>query len=129
MLNISSYLAKARMRMLNSVTSRTHLPHSILDNQQTHYDNVRLLKGSNPGRKQVNFYATELGVLKNSKQFAARCQSDHLLDVLGGQFDIQNHSGMGGIAADQKFYDPERVKDYTGSIRFKDPQRTVPVVV
>ena len=68
-------------------------------------------------------------MLKNSKQFAARCQSDHLLDVLGGQFDIQNHSGMGGIAADQKFYDPERVKDYTGSIRFKDPQRTVPVVV
>jgi len=118
------------MKMLNSVTARKHLPHSTLDNQQTHYDSVRLLKGSAPGRKQVNFYSTELALVKNSKLFSSRCQSDHLLDVLDGHFDFhQNHSGMGGISADQKFYDPEKVKDYTGAIRFKDPQRTVPAVV
>eukprot|EP00092_Neocalanus_flemingeri_P066809 GFUD01081439.1.p1 GENE.GFUD01081439.1~~GFUD01081439.1.p1 ORF type:complete len:222 (+),score=70.97 GFUD01081439.1:39-704(+) len=125
---INGSTAKTRMRMLNTVTSRKHLPHSLLDNQQTHYDSVRLLKGSAPGRKQVNYYSSELGVVKNSKQFSARCQSDHLLDVLDGHFDFQNHSGMGGISADQKFYDPEKVKDYTGAIRFKDPQRTVPVL-
>ena len=33
--------AKARMKMLNAVTSRTHLPHGKFDNQQTHYDSVR----------------------------------------------------------------------------------------
>eukprot|EP00090_Calanus_glacialis_P009452 TRINITY_DN17825_c0_g1_i1.p1 TRINITY_DN17825_c0_g1~~TRINITY_DN17825_c0_g1_i1.p1 ORF type:complete len:238 (+),score=51.04 TRINITY_DN17825_c0_g1_i1:49-714(+) len=121
--------AKTRMRMLNTVTARTHLPHTMLDNQQTHYDSVRLLKGSAPGRKQVNYYASEIGVLKNNKLFSERCQYNHLMDVLDGRFGLsQNHSGMGGITADQKFYDPEKVKDYTGSIRFKDPQRTVPVL-
>ena len=33
--------AKARMKMLNAVTSMGHLPHTKLDNQQTHYDSVR----------------------------------------------------------------------------------------
>ena len=90
---------------------------------------LRLLKGACPGRKQVNYFASEIGVLKNNKLFAERCQYDHLVDVLAGQFDFsKNHSGMGGITSDEKFYDPEKVKDYTGSIRFKDPQRSVPVL-
>ena len=68
-------------------------------------------------------------MLKNNKIFAERCQYDHLMDVLDGRFDFrQNQSGMGGITADHKFYDTEKVKDYTGSIRFKNPQRTVPVL-
>ena len=29
------------MKTLNGVTSRTHLPHGLFDNQQTHYDSVR----------------------------------------------------------------------------------------
>ena len=29
------------MKMLNAVTSMGHLPHTKLDNQQTHYDSVR----------------------------------------------------------------------------------------
>eukprot|EP00090_Calanus_glacialis_P022402 TRINITY_DN3456_c0_g1_i7.p1 TRINITY_DN3456_c0_g1~~TRINITY_DN3456_c0_g1_i7.p1 ORF type:complete len:223 (-),score=78.21 TRINITY_DN3456_c0_g1_i7:71-739(-) len=121
--------AKTRGKMLNTVTCRKHLPHTLLDNQQTHYDSVRLLKGSAPGQKQATYYSTELGVVKNSKLFSAKCQSDHLLDVLQGQFDFhQNNSGMGGITSDQMFYDPEKIKDYTGAIRFKDPQRTVPVL-
>ena len=136
--------------MLNTVTCRKHLPHSLLDNQQTHYDSVRyiissnhlfilhlltnnlyyrLLKGSAPGQKQATYNSTELGVVKNGKLFSAKCQSDHLLDVLQGQFDFhQNNSGMGGITSDQMFYDPEKIKDYTGVIKFKDPQRTVPVL-
>jgi len=115
--------------MLTSVTSRKHLPHSLLDNQQTHYDSVRLLKGCAPGHKMVNYYSTELGMVKNSKTFSARCQSDHLLDVLQGHFDSHlNSSGMGGITSDQMFYDPEKVKNYTAAIRFKDPQRSVPVL-
>jgi len=121
--------AKTRMRMLNAVTAREHLPHCLFDNQQTHYNSVRLLKGSVPGRQQVNYYASELGVLRNNKLFAQQCQDDHLVDVLAGKFDFsKNYSGMGGIGSDEKFYDPEKVKDYTGSIRFKDPQRTVAVL-
>jgi hypothetical protein len=52
-----------------------------------------------------------------------------LTEVLDERVDFsQKHSGMGGISTDQKFYDPEMVKDYTGSIGFNDPQRTVPVL-
>jgi len=112
--------------MLATVTSRKHLPHSLLDNQQTHYDSVRLMKGSAPSH---NPYSSELAMVKNSKLFSARCQSDHLLDVLQGHFHSdQNPSGLGGITSDQLFYDPEKVKNYTGAIRFKDPQRSVPVL-
>ena len=124
------------MKQLNAITSRTHLPHSKFDNQQTHFDSVRLLKGAAPGRKQVSFYSSELNCLKNSKMFAQRAQTDHLYDVLAGQNrileGIQNtrrneailwsisgnyswsihHTGMGGPTADQKFYDPERVGLY-----------------
>ena len=50
------------------------------------------------------------------------------MEVFGQTLFSQNQSRMGGITADQKFYDPAKVKDYTGSIRFKDPQRTVPVL-
>ena len=69
-------------------------------------------------------------VFRNSKLFASRAQADHLAEVLAGQFSWSvHHTGMGGPTADQKFYDPAKVKEYTGSIRFKDPERTVPVVV
>merc|ERR1712226_344051 len=118
-----------RGKMLNAVTSMGHLPHTQLDNQQTHYDSVRLLKGAAPGRKQVNFYTGELNCIRNSKTFARRCETEHRADVLAGHFDWSvHHTGMGGVSVDQKFYDPQRVKDYTGSIRFKDPERSVPVL-
>ena len=70
----------------------------------------RLLKGAAPGRKQVSFYSSELNCLRNSKLFSSRCQTDHMADVLAGNFDWSvHHTGMGGITPDQKFYDPERV--------------------
>jgi len=129
MREVNGASAKTRMKMLNAVTSMGHLPHGRSDNQQTHYDSVRLLKGAAPGRKQVSFYSSELNCLRNSKLFSSRCQTDHMADVLAGNFDWSvHHTGMGGITPDQKFYDPERVKDYTGSIRFKDPERAVPVL-
>ena len=40
-LKVFLFLAKTRMKTLNGVTSRTHLPHGLFDNQQTHYDSVR----------------------------------------------------------------------------------------
>merc|ERR1711934_272966 len=75
------FLAKTRMKTLNGVTSRTHLPHGLFDNQQTHYDSVRLLKGGAPGREQVSYYAGELNCIRNSKMFASKCQSGHLTEI------------------------------------------------
>jgi hypothetical protein len=68
----------------------------------------RLLKGGVPGRQQRNFYTTELGVLKNSKNFVRSCQADHLAEVQAGIYR-DGGSGYGGPAADQSFYDPEKV--------------------
>lgn len=116
--------------MLNTVTTRSNLPHTRENNQQTHFDSVRLLKGDPPGRHLVNHYTRELGVLRNNKSFANRCQDNHLMDVMDGNFNIENnHYGMCGITSDQKFYDPEKVKGYTKTIRFKDPQRVIPTVI
>jgi len=111
------------------VTSRTHLPHSLFDNQQSHFDSVSLAKGVNPSLEQVRHYCTELAILKQSKEHSTKCQDSHLQEILTGHFSLDpNPSGMGGITADQKFFDPEKVKGYTGSIRFKDPERSVPVL-
>ena len=75
----------------------------------------RLLKGAAPGRKQVNFYTGELNCIRNSKSFARRCETDHRAEVLAGHFDWSvHHTGMGGVTADQKFYDPERVSKLKG---------------
>merc|ERR1711936_800443 len=126
---VNESTAKTRMSLLNGVTARDHLPHSMFDNQQTHFDDVRLLKGAVPGRKQVNYYTTEIGILKNNQLFSDHCYSDHLSNVMGGNFTTDMYTGMGGITAEQKFYDPSRVQAYTDAIRFKDPQRTVPVLV
>eukprot|EP00091_Calanus_sinicus_P016381 TRINITY_DN35700_c0_g1_i1.p1 TRINITY_DN35700_c0_g1~~TRINITY_DN35700_c0_g1_i1.p1 ORF type:complete len:122 (-),score=32.12 TRINITY_DN35700_c0_g1_i1:27-392(-) len=113
--------------MLNTVTCRKHLPHTLLDNQQTHYDSVRLLKGSAPGHKLATYYSTELGVVKNSKLFSAKCQSDHLLDVLQGQFDYhQNNSGW--EITSTNVYVPEKSKGLHWAIEVtRILQRTVPV--
>jgi hypothetical protein len=46
-LKINFRSAKTRGKMLNTVTCRKHLPHSLLDNQQTHYDSVRYIIISN----------------------------------------------------------------------------------
>jgi len=116
------------MKMLNTVTAWKELPNTPLDNQQTFFNSVRLLKGEVPGRKVRNFYTTELGVIKNSKEFQRQCQSDHLAEVMSGIYR-DGISGLGGPTADQPFYDPERVKNYTGSIRFKDPERHIPAII
>ena len=47
--------------------------------------------------------------MKN-KVFAGKCQTDHLYDVMAGNYNWSIQStGYGGPTADQKFYDPERV--------------------
>jgi len=92
--------------MLNTVTSRNILPHTPINNQQTHFDSARLLKGDPPGRHLVNYYTSELGILKNSKQFSDHCIDNHLRDINEGLYT--------------------QVKEYTSAIRFKNPQRHVP---
>jgi len=114
--------------MLNVLTSRKNLPHTRLENQQTHYDSVSLLKGAPPGRKQVSYYAGELAQLSISQDWQAACTSNHIMDVMTGHFscDASNY-GLGG-APNQKFYDAEYITAVTNAIKFKNPERVLPVV-
>ena len=58
----------------------------------------------------MSFYTSELNTIRNSKLFSSRCEADHMAEVQAGRFDWSvHHTGMGGVTADQKFYDPERV--------------------
>ena len=92
-------------------------------------------KGAPLGQMTRNFYTQELGVLKNSKDFVKHTQAQHLDEVnlfknsciIWGSLtshDIcwwviswqvmcgvyrDGGSGYGGPAADEKFFDPERV--------------------
>jgi len=115
--------------MLYNITSANHLPHEIANNQQTPYDNVRLLKGAPVGQKQVNFYAQELAILRCKKLLTQARYDKHLAGLSAGGYDYHhNVLDMGGITADQKFYDKQKIADYVSAIRFKKADRTVPVL-
>lgn len=149
------------MKTLNGVTSRTHLPHGLFDNQQTHYDSVRC-EDTSSGTKCHSHHLADcwrvtppagsrwattpgswaasgtarcslqgeclligwwcgplIGFLCNCPLLVAvpRCQTDHLADVLAGNYGWSVQStGMGGPTADQKFYDPERVRNIVNSL-------------
>jgi len=116
--------------MLNTVTTRKHLPHTLEENQQTDFGSVRLLKGDPPGRNLVRHYTREVAVLQNNKLYSDQCRETYLMDIMNGNFNTQrDYHGFGGITSDQKFYDPAKVKEYTSIIRFKDPLRFVPAVI
>jgi len=116
--------------MLNVATSRKTLAHTPLDNQQTYFDSVRLLKGDPPGRDLVNFYKRELGVGLSNAQHSLKYQEAYLQDILGGNFTTtRSFNGTGGTPPGAKFYDKKKIEDFMLSLRFKDPQRTVPVLV
>jgi len=127
---LNTSTAKTRLKMLNNITSFKNLPHTLTENQQTPFDSVRLLKGSNPGAKLINHYCHELSVLRNNKLITEDKYDNHLVDVNGrGKFDYHhNVLDMGGILPDEKFYDPEKVDDIVSRIRFKKADRVVPVL-
>jgi len=120
---------KTQSKMLNVMTSRKNLSHTLENNQQTHYDNVRLLKGVVPGREQANYYIGELGVLKVSKDYQADCTEKHMTDVAAGKFSCGSHLyGQGGTPFGEKFYEKELIKEVTNRIKFVNPERVIPVI-
>lgn len=115
--------------MLKVMTSMKNLPHTSSDNQQTHFDNVRLLKGAPPGRQQCNYYIGELGVIKVSKDWQDVCTSNHMKEVAVGRFDGESGNyGQGGTPSGEKFYDGKLIQETVNAIKFVNPERSIPVV-
>jgi len=120
---------KTKTNLIKGWTTQKNLSHSKFDNQQTHFNDVRLLKGEVPGRKQVNFYTGQLQSLKVSKDWQKYCTDNHMKDVAAGLFDCESGNyGQGGTPSDEQFYHPQLIKKVVNAIRFKNPERAVPVV-
>merc|ERR1712079_254322 len=87
----------ARVNMMKTIVTDRRQPHSPLDNVNTPYNPIRLLKGAPPGQEAVNHYISELAIEK---------KNNHKLFGEGA-----------GADRDMKFYAPQMVQDYINQIR------------
>ena len=126
----------ARVNMMKTIVSDRRQPHSPLDNVNTPYNPIRLLKGAPPGQEAVNHYISELSIEKKNNTKLSDKERKHLvmLEVRGDirltEFisplqacddEYQYHYKLFGQGAgadrDMKFYAPQLVKDYVNQIR------------
>jgi len=115
--------------MLQNSTSFKSRQHTKANNQQTFFDDIRLMKGEPPGRRMVNHYTRELGCIKVSKDWQNLCTRNHMLDVAKGHFDCDSTNyGQGGTPMDQLFFEEKLIKKVVDSIKFKNPERALPVL-
>jgi len=120
---------KTKTKMLKGMTAMRDPSHTAKDNQQTHFSDIRLLKGEVPGRRQINHYLGELAAYKVSADWQKYCTTEHMKDVATGLYDCDNSCyGQGGTPSNQQFYDEKIIKSAVNAIKFKNPERTIPVV-
>ena len=68
-----------RVNMMKNIVTNRRQPHSPLDNVNTPYNPIRLLKGAPPGQEAVNHYISELSIEKNNNKKLADKQRKHLV--------------------------------------------------
>merc|ERR1712013_507118 len=113
--------AMARCNLMKNIVSSRHQPHSPLDNVNTPYNPIRLLKGAPPGQEAVNHYISELSIEKSNNSKLASKQRKHLVMLEACDDEYNYHYKMFGQGAgadrDMKFYAPQLVQDYVNQIR------------
>jgi len=112
--------AMARVNVMKTIVQDRRQPHSPLDNVNTPYNPIRLLKGSPPGQEAVNHYISELSIEKThrEKQDAKRRQHLFMIDACNDEYNYHHKLfGNGAVDRDMKFHNPELVKDYVNQIR------------
>jgi len=105
--------------MKDIVTDRRQ-PHSPTDNNTTPFNNVRLLKGAPLGQETVNHYISELSIEKANNRKEADKRRQHLvfIEAFDDEFDYHHKLfGDGAVNRDEKFYNPDLVRDYVNKIR------------
>jgi len=111
----------ARVNMMKTIVSDRRQPHSPLDNVNTPYNPIRLLKGAPPGQEAVNHYISELAIEKKNNTKLADKERKHLVMLEACDDEYQYHYKLFGQGAgadrDMKFYAPQLVKDYVNQIR------------
>ena len=71
--------AMARVNMMKTIVSDRRQPHSPLDNVNTPYNPIRLLKGAPPGQEAVNHYISELAIEKKNNTKLSDKERKHLV--------------------------------------------------
>ena len=69
----------ARVNMMKTIVSDRRQPHSPLDNVNTPYNPIRLLKGAPPGQEAVNHYISELSIEKKNNTKLSDKERKHLV--------------------------------------------------
>jgi len=110
----------ARVNLIKSIVSDRRQPHTPLDNVNTPYNSVRLLKGSPPGQEAVNHYISELSIEKAHKSKYETKQRKHLVMIEACDDEYNYHHKLfGDVSVDRnmEFYNPQLVRDYVNQIR------------
>jgi hypothetical protein len=112
--------AMARVKLMKDIVTDRRQPHSPTDNNTTPFNNVRLLKGAPLGQETVNHYISELSIEKANRRKEADKRRQHLvfIEAFDDEFDYHHKLfGDGAVNRDEKFYNPDLVRDYVNKIR------------
>ena len=80
--------AMARVNMMKTIVSDRRQPHSPLDNVNTPYNPIRLLKGAPPGQEAVNHYISELSIEKKNNTKLSDKERKHLVMLEVRRHDV-----------------------------------------
>merc|ERR1711944_206307 len=110
MKELNGTTAMARVNMMKTIVSDRRQPHSPLDNVNTPYNPIRLLKGAPPGQEAVNHYISELAIEKKNNTKLSDKERKHLvmLEACDDEYDYHHKLfGQGACDRDMKFYAPQ----------------------
>merc|ERR1711944_124038 len=112
--------AMARVNLMKNIVTSRRQPHTPLDNVNTPYNPIRLLKGAPPGQEAVNHYISELSIVKGGNHKLDTKYRKHLamIEACGDEFNYHHKLfGQGAVDRDFQFHNPQLVKDYVNQIR------------
>jgi len=110
----------ARVNLMKNIVTARRQPHSPLDNVNTPYNPVRLLKGAPPGQETVNHYISELSIVKDGNEKLEDKRRKHLVMIEVADDEYNYHHklfGQGAVNRDMKFHNPQLTQDYINQIR------------
>jgi len=112
--------AMARVKLMKAIVTDRRQPHSPLDNNNTNFNAIRLLKGAPLGQDAVNHYVSELSIEKGNRIKDAKKRRQHLVKIEAFDDEFNYHHSLFGNSAvnrDEKFHNPQLVRDYVNQIR------------
>merc|ERR1711878_235020 len=105
--------AMARVNLMKNIVTSRRQPHTPLDNVNTPYNPIRLLKGAPPGQEAVNHYISELSIVKGGNHKLDTKYRKHLAMIEACEDEYDYHHklfGQGAVDRDFQFHNPQLVK-------------------